>query len=99
MIYAIIADSVAIICFFIARSIAKGNINLIHSYHTKKVKEKDKKPYCLLIAKGHYIIVAGLLISSVFAYLNITLGVLVSLFLGIIVGSFVMYKAQTKYNR
>ncbi|MDI9394660.1 MAG: hypothetical protein QM426_04250 [Euryarchaeota archaeon] len=90
---------VAIISFWFASNISKGRINLIHSYHTKNIKNEDIMNYAKLFSKGLYVIGIGCLIAGFFIYNEIGIGVLLSIFSGIIIGLLFIHKAQKKYNR
>lgn len=76
----------------------KGKIQLIHSYHYKRVKDKDKKAYTRLMGFGIGVIGAFIIIAS-FLYLGFgTNGAASALFSGIILGLGIIVYAQYKYN-
>lgn len=89
---------VGLIFLYLAYSIGKGNMELIHSYHTKNVAERDRKAYGSLFSNGMFLIGLSMLFASCLLFFEkVQLGVIV-LFLGIVSGVFIMSKAQNKYN-
>lgn len=90
--------SLALILLILARFISKGNIGLIHSYHTGNIREKDVKAYTKLISSGLCVIAFGLIISGIFMYFGSTFGVLASIFSSLALGLAIFNKAQKKYN-
>ena len=83
-----------------------GNVSMLHSYHRKRVKEEDLKPFSKLVGIGTIIIGLGLTIAGVFFTVfyitktdlfnllgNIVLG------LGFIVGLIINFYAMKKYNK
>ena len=76
----------------------KEKIDLVHSYHHNKVREKDKKSYCSLVGGGVFVIGIGLLAG---ALLNEIFGMrwLWTVFAaGFIIG-IVMMVISTRYNK
>ncbi len=76
----------------------KQQITLIIDYHWKNVKEQDIKPYTSLICIGQYAIGIGCLTSGILGLFMSSIVTIIPLFLGIIIGFIIMYKAQKKYN-
>ena len=88
----------------------KGNVSMLHSYHTKRVKEEDKIPFGRRVGFGSIIniIIIGisLIIFGVFltlsellkteTYLFIGMGFMFS---GIVIGTTIMFHAMIKYNK
>ncbi|MCI8437668.1 MAG: hypothetical protein HFF59_03270 [Lawsonibacter sp.] len=100
--YSVLMFVIAALFFGIAVSISRGNINLIHSYHWKHVKEVDQKAYGKSFSKGLFVLAASLILSGVAALFGetapvvmISLGVLL---VGMIIAFTVLAKTQTKYN-
>ena len=77
----------------------KQQISLIHAYHYKKVKEKDKKAYTTMMGKGLIMIGAGCLSSGIFNYITKTAGGWILFGMAFGYGFMLMAKAQKKYNR
>ena len=83
-----------------------GNVSSLHSYHTKRVKEEDKKPFGRLVGSGTLIIGAGLVVKSilsmVYASTQIAACELVGsviLIAGFVVGLGLNFFAMIKYNK
>ena len=62
--YSVLMFVIAALFFGIAVSISRGNINLIHSYHWKHVKEVDQKAYGKSFSKGLFVLAASLILSA-----------------------------------
>ena len=84
----------------------KGNISMLHSYHTKRVTEEDKLPFGKLVGLGMIIIGVGLVASAVLLYLASYLQQstyeIISLIVTIIsfvVGLGIAFYAMFKYNK
>jgi len=76
----------------------KGKIQLIHSYHYKNVKDKDKKAYTRIIGFGTGVIGAFITIGA-FLYLGFgTAGASSAILPGLILGFGIIVYAQYKYN-
>ena len=83
-----------------------GNVKMLHSYHRKRVKEEDLKPFGKLVGIGTIIIGLGLIIAGVFFTLfYITKDSLFNLIgeimlgVGLIVGLIICFHAMKKYNK
>ena len=55
---------IGVVCIVIGISNRKGNISLLHSYHTKRVAEEDKLPLGKLVGLGMMIVGIALLIAG-----------------------------------
>lgn len=88
----------AIFFMWMAWSIRNGNINLIHKYHTKNIKEEDKKSYLEAFSLGMFVIAFAFLLSGLLLYLGKVKFVWISTFVGLIFGVFLIAYAQKKYN-
>lgn len=87
------------ICFLILATIIRsGNTGIIHSYHRKNVKEKDKMAYARDVSKGLYIMAASMVLSCIFMYFQYMCLFGTSLFAGMGIGAVHISKAQKKYN-
>ena len=83
-----------------------GNVKTLHSYHRKRVKEEDLKPFGKLVGIGTIIIGLGLIIAGVFfTVFYITKDSLFNLIgeimlgVGFIVGLIISFYAMKKYNK
>ena len=94
----------ALICFFGIRNMM-GDISSLHSYHKKRVKDADVKPFGRMVGLGTLICGIAVLIMSLCTYLatllaNETLvpvGTAV-LIVGLVVGCIISFSAMKKYN-
>ena len=43
----------------------RERIDIIHEYHVKKVKERDKKAYTMIMGKAMTVIAIGLVVSGI----------------------------------
>ena len=66
----IVAAVVGAIIFAIGISNRKGNISMLHSYHTKRIKEEDKLPFGKIVGLGMMIIGGALEAFAVFTFLS-----------------------------
>ena len=102
IVYSVLMFVIAALFFGIAVSIYRGNINLIHSYHQKHVKETDRKDYGRSFSKGLFVLAASLILSGVAALFGETVPVVMIsigvLLVGMIIAFTVLAKTQTKYN-
>ena len=94
----IIVELVGVVFMILAKKISDGKIELIHDYHWKNVREKDKPFYTKEFSKGIYVIGIGLLVSGVAIYMEKSLFILIALFGSIIAGGYILNKVQKKYN-
>ena len=76
----------------------KGNTKLLHSYHTKRVKEEDRLPFGRKIGAGAIIIGCAIAISSV-AQLFIPGIANIIMIIGFIPGVILILYALFKYNK
>ncbi|MDD8048237.1 MAG: DUF3784 domain-containing protein [Thomasclavelia sp.] len=76
----------------------KQKINLLHSYHYKRVQEKDKPTVCRYTGLGNIIIGIGMIVEPIFAYLiSETVGLIICcVFVG--VGVIIAVLVIMKYN-
>ena len=82
-----------------------GNISSIHSYHKKRVKEENIKPFGKLVGLGTLIIGVALIIYGIlhliFELTNLEILVVIGtaeLIVGILVGMIISFYAMKKYN-
>ena len=94
--YSAILLAVAVLFFFLGRSIYRGNNDLIHDYHQTKVE--DKGAYGKAFGKAMFTMAAVMALSGLLAlFVHGFLPVLV-LFLGLSVGIIQIILVQKKYN-
>ena len=97
---------IGIVCVIIGIFNIHGNISMLHSYHTKRVKEEDKLPFGRLVGAGIITIGVGLVAAGVLYYLASALQEsiyatvsMVALISAIVVGLAVASYAMFKYNK
>ena len=95
----LIVTIIAGVIFYLAFQIGKGHTNLIHDYHVRNIKEKDMPKYAKLISKGLYVIGLGSLLSGGFMYLESVVGVLTSIFAGLLIGIVMIANAQKRFKK
>lgn len=76
-----------------------GKISLLHSYHRKRVKEEDKKPFGILVGIGCILIGIAILIAGILTYLAYDAIANVVLIVGMVVGIIFIFYAMFKYNK
>ena len=106
MVEAIIGIIIGIGCIVIGILNMKGNIKMLHSYHTNNIKEEDKIPFGRLVGIGTLVIGISLII---YGSLNVAytinqndLFVVLSnilLVIGLIIGICICLFAIKKYNK
>ena len=92
ILYTIIMFAVAVLFFFLGRSIYRGNTDLIHDYHQTKVK--DKAAY----GKAMFTMAAAMAASGLVAMFDDGFLPVLVLFLGLAVGIIQIILAQKKFN-
>ena len=83
-----------------------GNISTLHSYHRKRVREEDRKPFGKLVGLGTLIIGVAMIVfgAMMLAFektqldLYAILGT-VLLIVGIVLGTVISFYAMMKYNK
>lgn len=75
----------------------KGNINTIHSYNRRKVKEEDKPKYGKTIGVGTLIVGISVILAFVVSLWNEDLMPYIAA-PGIVIGLAIMIFGQFKYN-
>ena len=77
----------------------KGNISLLHSYHRKRVKEEDIKPFGKKVGIGTIIIGLSIILAGLFTILNYANISNVILIVGFVIGLVIIFYALFKYNK
>lgn len=97
---------IGILCIVIGISNRKGNISLLHSYHRKRVLDKDKIPMGKMVGLGTIIIGSSIIINSIFSCIsfyieneNIYLIGNRIFIIGLVVGIVTCFSAIIKYNK
>ncbi len=77
----------------------KGNISLLHSYHRKRIKEEDIKPFGKKVGIGSIIIGITIILAGLFTFFNYANISNVILIIGLIIGCIIIFYALFKYNK
>lgn len=95
LIFALIMEGCSALFFYLGFLLWKRErIDIIHDYHIKKVKERDKKAYTTIMGKAMTLIAIGLAVSGIIGVITdwIPFGA------AFILGLCMMLYAQIKYN-
>ena len=102
----LIACVVGIVLVVIGISQTRGDLSMLHSYHRKRVKEEDKKPFGKLVGLGSIIIGSGIIIAGALSFFAKTYVLrvldvvsLIVIGLSLIVGFILIFYAMIKYNK
>ncbi len=77
----------------------KGNISSLHSYHRKRIKEEDIKPFGKKVGIGSIIIGITIILSGLFTIFNYADISNVILIIGLVTGCIIIFYALFKYNK
>lgn len=102
----ILTIAVGILMIVIGAVHMTGNISLLHSYHRKRVREEDKKPYGKAVGVGMLVIGLSIIaFGALFlafektqndALVLVGTGVMLG---GLAVGTVLIFRAMMKYNK
>ena len=97
---------VGVVCIILGISNMRGNISTLHSYHTHRVREEDKRALGVAVGLGTIICGASVIIFSILAMITIAKSIplpleigYVVLGIGMAVGLFISLFAVIKYNK
>ena len=93
-----VSGSVGVVIGIMGFFIGRGNLGLIHDYHTRNVKECDRLAYGKLFAKGLFAVAGSNLLGALGIYLGFPWILGVMLATGGILGLYIINKAQKRYN-
>ena len=78
----------------------KGNINSLHSYHSKRVTEENRLPFGRLVGAGTIIVGVFLVLSGVLGYTGATEKIQEAVLIaGFLAGLPLILYAMFKYNK
>ena len=101
LVYSIILFLAAVPTGIISIAIYKGNTNLIHDYHQKKVT--DKAAYGKAFGKAMFVIALALLLSGIVGLFGssdaVAMIAVAVLFIGLFIGIAWIIAVQIKYNK
>ena len=102
----IFAILVGVVCIVIGILNMGGNVSMLHSYHRKRVKEEDIRPFGRLVGIGMMVVGAAITVAGVLSMIaykteNKTLDVVgyVIIGIGLAVGLGFAFYAMKKYNK
>ena len=102
LIYTIITLAISIPFVWLGIRINCGDLNLIHDYHQKKVKEEEIAAYGKAFSKGMFGMAASMIVSGLVTLFggskSFMIASLVVLFLGFAISIAVLLRVQKKYN-
>ena len=97
---------VGVVCIILGISNVRGNISTLHSYHTHRVREEDKRTLGRAVGIGTIICGASVIIFSILAMITIAKSIPLPLEIGYVVlgvgmaaGLFISLFAVIKYNK
>ena len=102
----IVSVIVGVVLFAIGIANRKGNISMLHSYHTKRIKEEDKLPFGKIVGLGMMIMGGALGVFGGLTFLSTLLertvymvvgGIILAV--GMVVGLALSFGAMIKYNK
>ncbi len=77
----------------------KGNISSLHSYHRKRIKEEDIKPFGKKVGIGSIIIGITIILAGLFTIFNYANISNVIQIIGLVTGCIIIFYALFKYNK
>ena len=89
----------SIICILGLLIWLKQKITLIHKYHYKNVKEKDKKAYTRLMGIAMFLMGLGCVLNGVINFYTRSQSGRLFFSLGFLAGMVLVFYAQFKYNQ
>ena len=98
--------AVGILCIVLGLSNRKGNIDSLHSYHRKRVKEEDKIPFGKQVGLGMILIGIAIIVNGVLSMIAVHWNLewltwigMAIMFAGLIAGTSIAFAAMKKYNK
>ena len=97
---------VGLILIVIGIGNTKGNINSLHGYHRKRVREEDRIPFGKLVGTGTILIGIGAMVNGVLSFLAqamekqslADMGQIIMI-VGIVIGLGISFFGMIKYNK
>ena len=84
----------------------KGNVSMLHSYHTKRISEENKLPFGKMVGLGSIIIGVSLILMGALSFIATSLNentYLIAgyaiMIVGFVVGLGITFYAMFKYNK
>ena len=102
----LVSALVGVVCIAIGISNRRGNISMLHSYHTKRVSEEDRIPFGKQVGLGTILIGIAVVIYSVLSAVAVHTGAAVwatvgtaVMVAGLVIGIAITFHAMFKYNK
>ena len=77
----------------------KGNVSMLHSYHTKRVKDEDILPFGKRVGTGSIIVGISIVLAGLVSILNYEIISNVIIGVGLGIGLIIIFSAMIKYNK
>ena len=90
---------IGLVLIVIGISNMRGNISLLHSYHRKRVKAEDIRPFGKTVGIGTIMIGITVILAGLLTILDYASMSNVILILGMVVGCGIIFYALFKYNK
>ena len=102
----LISALVGVVCIAIGISNRRGNISMLHSYHTHRVSEEDRIPFGKQVGLGTILIGVAIVLYSILTAVAVytdaavwaTVGTAVMV-AGLVIGIAITFRAMFKYNK
>jgi hypothetical protein len=106
MFESIITALIGVVCIILGAINMSGNISTLHSYHRKRVSDKDRIPFGKTVGFGTILCGVGIVLMGVFSAVNfytknqlhLTVGI-VCMCVGVVVGIAISFYGMIKYNK
>lgn len=102
----IVSALVGVLCVAIGICNCKGNISMLHSYHTKRVAEEDRLPLGKRVGIGTILMGVGIIANSALSAIGVLTETDLFTWVGmgimgifLLVGTVIALKAIAKYNK
>ena len=102
----LVSALVGIVCIAIGISNRRGNISMLHSYHTHRVSEEDRIPFGKQVGLGTILIGVAIVLYSILSAVAVCTGAAVwatvgtaVMVAGLVIGLAITFHAMFKYNK
>ena len=102
----LVSALVGIVCIAIGISNRRGNISMLHSYHTHRVSEEDRIPFGKQVGLGTILIGVAIVLYSILSAVAVYTGAAVYgtvgtavMVAGLVIGLAITFHAMFKYNK
>ena len=102
----LVSALVGVVCIAIGISNRRGNISMLHSYHTHRVSEEDRIPFGKQVGLGTILIGIAIVLYSILSAVAVYTGAAVwgtagtaVMVAGLVIGIAITFHAMFKYNK